>query len=88
MELADHIAHGACGLLVLGARREPQLAHRVDDAPLHGLQAIAQGGQRPVEDHVHRIIEIRALGEGLEGFLLDAFEIQLLVFHEPSSGRA
>ena len=82
MELADHIAHGARGFLVLGARGEPELAHGIDDAPLHGLQAVAEVGQRAVEDHVHRVVEIGALGEGLQRFLLDAFEIQLLIFHD------
>jgi hypothetical protein len=42
MELADHIADGARRFLVLGAGREGKLAHGVDDAPLHRLQAVAQ----------------------------------------------
>ena len=81
MELADHVADGARGLLVLGAGGEPELAHRVDDAPLHRLQAVAERRQRAIEDHVHRVVEIGALGEGLERLALDALEIQLLVFH-------
>ena len=82
MKLADDIADGARRFLVLGARREAELAHGVDDAPLHGLQAVAQVRQRPVQDHVHRIVEVGALCEGLQGLLLDAFEIQFLVFHD------
>ena len=42
MELADHVADGARGLLVLLAGREAELAHRVDDAALHGLEAVGQ----------------------------------------------
>ena len=41
VELADHIADGTRGFLVLGDGREPELAHRVDDASLHGLEPIA-----------------------------------------------
>jgi len=37
--------------------------------------------QRPVQDHVHRIIEIRTLREGLERFPFDALEIELLFPH-------
>ena len=44
MELADDVADGARGFLVLGAGREAELAHRVDDAALHGLQAVAECG--------------------------------------------
>ncbi len=63
MELADHVADGARRLLVLGGRGEAELAHRVDDAALHGLQPVADVRQRAVEDHVHRVLEVRALGE-------------------------
>jgi hypothetical protein len=37
MELADHVADRARGFLRLRARVEAELAHRVDDAPLHRL---------------------------------------------------
>ena len=81
MELADDVADGARGLLVLGAGRQPELAHGVDDAALHGLQAVAKMRQRAIEDHVHRVVEVGALGKGLERLALDAFEIELLIFH-------
>ena len=79
MELADHVADRARGLLVLGSRREAELAHRVDDAALHGLQAVADVRQRPVEDHVHRVFEVGLLGESLERQPLDALEIQFVL---------
>ena len=66
MELADHVADRARRLLVLGAGGEAELAHRVDDAALHGLQAVAELRQRAIEDHVHRVVEVRLLGEGRE----------------------
>ncbi len=62
VELADHVADGARGLLRLGGGRQAQLAHRVDDAPLHRLQAVAHEGQGAVQHHVHGVVQIRALG--------------------------
>jgi hypothetical protein len=67
---------------VLRARRQAELAHGVGDAALHRLQAVSQVRQRAIEDHVHRVIEVGALREGLERLPFDAFEIQLLIFHE------
>ncbi len=81
MELADDIAHGARGLLVLGSGRKAQLAHRIDDAPLYRLQAVTQHRQRAIEDDVHRVIEVGLLGEDAQWLALDAFEVQFQVFH-------
>ncbi len=58
--LTDHIAHGTRGFLRLGGGIQAQLAHCVDDAPLHRLQAVAQERQGAVEHHVHRVVEIGA----------------------------
>src|SRR5690606_40821882 len=73
--LADHVADGARGLLGLGAGVEAELAHRVDDPPLHRLQAVADEGQGAVEDHVHRIVEVGALGVLAKRDLLEAVEV-------------
>ena len=81
MELTDHVTDRARGFLRLGRGREPELAHRVDDASLHRLQAIAQRGQRAIEDHVHRIVEVGLFGEAAQRAAFDAFEIEFLVFH-------
>ena len=62
MVFADHVADGARGLLRLGAGVQPQLGHREDDPSLHRFQPVTQERQRTVEHHVHRIIEVRALG--------------------------
>ena len=64
-----------------------ELAHRVDDAPLHGLQAVRDLRQRAVEDHVHGVIEVGLLGEGPERDALDALEIELFL-HEALTIRA
>ena len=66
-------------LLVLLAGREAELAHRVDDAALHGLEPVGQRRQRAIEDHVHRIVEVRLLREGAQRLLLHAFEVQFVL---------
>ena len=38
---------------------KPQLMHSVKNAPMHGLQAIANIGQRAADDDGHRVVEIR-----------------------------
>jgi hypothetical protein len=74
VELADHVADGARGLLRLGGRGQAQLAHRVDDPALHRLQAVAEEGQGAVEHHVHRVVEVGALGVLVQRDLLEAVE--------------
>ena len=66
MELADDIADRARRFLRLGAGVEAEFAHRIDDAPLHRLEAVADEGQGAVEHDVHRIVEVGALGVILE----------------------
>ena len=63
MELAEHVTDRARGFLVLGRGGQAEFGHRVDDASLHGLQTVADVRQRTVEDHVHRIVEVRLFGE-------------------------
>ena len=59
--LAHHIADHAGRLDVGAIGRVPLLAHREQDAPVHGLQAVAHIGQGPAHDHAHGVVEIRAL---------------------------
>ena len=61
MVFAHHVADDAGGFLVRLVRREAVLVHRVEDAPVHRLQAVAHVGQRPRHDHAHGVIEIAAL---------------------------
>src|SRR5881392_1223994 len=79
MELDEDIPDGARGLLVLGDRRQPELAHGVHDAPLYRLQPVAECRQRAIENDVHRVIEVGLLGEGAQRLALDAFEVQFLI---------
>ncbi len=76
MKLADHVADGPCRLLRFGAGRQPEFAHRIDDAPLHRLQAVPERRQGTIQDDVHRVIEVGFFGVFAERLLLDAFEIK------------
>jgi hypothetical protein len=62
VELAEHVADRAGRLLVLGGGAQAQFAHRVDDAPLHRLEAVADVRQGAVQHDVHRIVEVGLLG--------------------------
>ena len=58
--LAHHVADDA-GRLAEGPRRVvAAFLHRVEDAPLHGLQPVARVGQRARDDHAHGVIEVGA----------------------------
>jgi hypothetical protein len=74
MELADHITHRARRLLRLRRRRQAELAHRVDDAPLYRLQAVAEVGQGTVQHHVHGVVEVGALGVLAKRNLFEVFD--------------
>jgi hypothetical protein len=53
MQLAHHLADDARRLDMSAVRPQPHLAHLVQDAPLHGLEAVPRVRQRPrVDDRV------------------------------------
>ena len=58
MVALEHLADDTGALAVLLGGFEAHLAHRVEDAPLNGLEAVAHVGQRPRGDDRHRIREI------------------------------
>ena len=80
MELADNVTDGARGLRILGVCPEAQLVHGVNDAALHGFQAIADMRQCPVIDDIHRIVKICALGVFNQRYLFD-ITIQMGIAH-------
>ena len=61
MELAHRVADGARRLVVGAVGGEIELLHRVEDAPVNRLEAVADVGQRAAHDHAHGVIEIAAL---------------------------
>ena len=60
MILTDHVADGARRLVVGTVGGEVELAHRIENAPMHGFQTVANVGQRAAHDHAHCVIEIAA----------------------------
>ena len=56
---ADDVADDACRFLVGLVPVVSELAHGVQDAPVHGLQAVADIGQRAADDDAHGVVEIR-----------------------------
>ena len=61
MIFAHHVADDARRFDVFLVRGVALLVHRIEDAPVHRLQAVANVGQRAAHDHAHRVIEIRTL---------------------------
>ena len=57
--LADDVADDARGFLVGLVPVVAELAHGVQDAAVHGLQAVADVGQRAADDDAHRVVEVR-----------------------------
>ncbi len=61
MIFAHDIADDARRFLVRLVGRKAVLIHRVEDAPVHRLQAVAHIGQSAAHDHAHRVIEVAFL---------------------------
>ena len=65
VEFAQHIADGACGFLELGARRQPELGHGIDNPPLDRLEPVADMRQGAVENDIHGIVQVGLFGKGM-----------------------
>ena len=59
MILAQHVADDLGALLGGPVEVQAHLAHRVQNAAMDRLQAVADIGQRAADDHAHRVVEIR-----------------------------
>ncbi len=57
---AHHITDGGGAFAVGFVVGLAVLVHRVEDAPVHRLQAVAHVRERAADDHAHRVIEIAA----------------------------
>ncbi len=58
MVVAHGVADDLGALEEAAVRRQPQLVHGIEDAPVHGLQAVAHIGQRAVHDGRQRVRQI------------------------------
>ena len=59
--IAGGVAADFGALVMLAPREERQLVHRVEDAALRRLEAVAHVGQRARDDDGHRVVEERVL---------------------------
>src|SRR5687767_15843893 len=71
MELADHVADRARRFLRLRVRPQTELRHRVDDAALDRLQTVRNMRQGPIQNDVHRVVEVRLTCELADRKVLD-----------------
>ena len=61
MVFAHHVADDTRRLHVFLVGGVPVLVHRIEDAPMHRLEAVARIRQRARHDHAHGVIEVTAL---------------------------
>ena len=62
VELAHHLADDAGRTSCTScSSRAPARSMPIEDAPVHGLEAVAHVGQRAGDDHAHGVIEVAAL---------------------------
>ena len=88
--LAHHLADHAGALNVRPVPDGVRLLHREQDPAMHRLKAVAHVGERPADDHAHRVVEVRA-----PHLLFEAYRKRFLgeLFHSggacfSSDGRA
>ena len=59
--VADDLADDLGALAVGAVAGQAHLPHREQDAAVRRLEPVAHVGQRPPDDHAHRVIQVRAL---------------------------
>ena len=69
--VAHRLADDLGALAVAAGRVEAQLAHGIENAPMHGLEAVAHVGQRPVHDGGERVGQVALFQRILELHGLD-----------------
>ena len=61
MVVAAGVAGDLRALDAARPRRQVQVVHGDQDPPLRGLQPVADVGQRPADDHAHRVRQVAVL---------------------------
>ena len=61
MVFTDHVTDDTRRFAIGLVGRVAVFIHRIENAPMHGLQAVAHIGERTRHDHAHRVIKIAAL---------------------------
>ena len=59
--VAHRLGNGACGFRVSAVGPEARVVHRVQHAAVHGLETVADLGQRAADDDAHRVVDVAAL---------------------------
>ena len=77
MVTAEHITDGRCRLAVGLIRGQAVLVHRIQDAPVYRLEAVAHIGQRAAYNDAHRIVDVALFHLFFE---VDLFDILVFVF--------
>jgi len=87
--VTGRVAGDLGALPVRPPRRQVEVVHRDQHAPLRGLQAVARIGQRSRDDHAHGVVEVGALHLLFDVDLADRAEIHhLAVTSSPSTSAS
>ena len=82
---AQAVAHDAGALAVGLVGRVAQFQHGVEDAPLHGLEAVLDPGQGALEDDVLRVGDHAVVHDLLHGFLGLIFTSLIWISQNPAA---
>ena len=74
--LTHDVADDTCGLLGRGVVEDSVFVHGVEDAAVHGLEAVAHIGQGTGHDDRHGVVDIRGLHGGLDIHSLNLFVVR------------
>ena len=80
------VADDARALVVAAVGAVAAVVHRVDDAPVHGLEAVAHVGQGAADDDRHRVLDVAALHLGVEVDRLDPVVLADVGRHDDRAG--
>ena len=86
MELLEHLADhaGALGMLAVGEQAFAE--HRIEDASMDGLEAVANIGQRAPDIHRHRVVQVGLAHIGFDvqegGFVVWGIAVGLCHYYE------
>src|SRR5208282_5458894 len=83
MVVAGSVAADLRAFAVAAVGGKAEVVHGHENAPLHGLEAVAHVGQRARDDYAHRVVEIRLLHLGFD-IDREQYRLVCLVRHFPS----
>ncbi len=84
--VAHDVADDTRALVVAAVGAVAAVVHRVDDAAVHGLEAVAHVGQGAADDDRHRVLDVAALHLGVEVDRLDPVVLADVGRHDDRAG--